>query len=84
MREGVKVRVGVGELVRRAVEESVAWQSGGNTHFGALLLLVPLAVAAGAEACENCEPDLDPERRGRTLPCVSKGEGKSESRGSGV
>ncbi|PXF51301.1 MAG: fumarate hydratase [Candidatus Methanophagaceae archaeon] len=47
--------VGVGELVRRAVEESVAWQSGGNTHFGALLLLVPLAVAAG-----SYKPDLDP------------------------
>lgn len=39
---------GVGELIRRGVEESVAWQSGGNTHFGALLLLVPLAMAAGA------------------------------------
>ena len=55
VRVGVRVRVGVGELVRRAVEESVAWQSGGNTHFGALLLLVPLAVAAG-----SYKPDLDP------------------------
>jgi len=42
---------GVGELIRRGVEESIAWQSGGNTHFGALLLLVPLAMAAGA--CER-------------------------------
>lgn len=42
---------GVGELIRRGVEESVAWQSGGNTHFGALLLLIPLAMAAGA--CER-------------------------------
>ncbi len=42
---------GVGELIRRGVEESVAWQSGGNTHFGALLLLIPLAMAAGA--CES-------------------------------
>ena len=41
----------VGELVRRGVEESIAWQSGGNTHFGALLLLIPLAMAAGA--CER-------------------------------
>jgi triphosphoribosyl-dephospho-CoA synthase len=41
----------VGELIRRGVEESVAWQSGGNTHFGALLLLIPLAMAAGA--CER-------------------------------
>lgn len=44
---------GVGELVRRGVEESAAWQRGGNTHFGALLLLVPLAMAAGA--CERYE-----------------------------
>jgi triphosphoribosyl-dephospho-CoA synthase len=43
--------VGVGELVRRGVEESIKWQSGGNTHFGALLLLTPLAMAAGA--CES-------------------------------
>jgi len=42
---------GVGELVRRGVEESTAWQSGGNTHFGALLLLIPLTMAAGA--CER-------------------------------
>ena len=42
---------GMGELIRRGVEESVEWQSGGNTHFGALLLLIPLAMAAGA--CES-------------------------------
>lgn len=45
--------IGIGELVRRGVEESSRWQHGGNTHFGALLLLVPLAVAAGA--CKNYE-----------------------------
>lgn len=38
----------VGELVRKGVEASVAWQRGGNTHFGALLLMIPLAIAAGA------------------------------------
>jgi triphosphoribosyl-dephospho-CoA synthase len=43
--------VGAGELVRRGVEESIKWQSGGNTHFGALLLLTPLVMAAGA--CES-------------------------------
>ncbi|RZN42893.1 MAG: triphosphoribosyl-dephospho-CoA synthase [Methanophagales archaeon ANME-1-THS] len=48
---GSRSERGVGELIRRGVEESVAWQSGGNTHFGALLLLVPLAMAAGA--CER-------------------------------
>ncbi|HUV03466.1 MAG TPA: triphosphoribosyl-dephospho-CoA synthase [Desulfobacteria bacterium] len=48
-------RTGVGELVRAGVAESTGWQRGGNTHFGALLLLVPLAMAAGA--CEHYEPE---------------------------
>lgn len=39
---------GVGALVRKGVEASIAWQRGGNTHFGALLLMIPLAMAAGA------------------------------------
>jgi triphosphoribosyl-dephospho-CoA synthase len=44
---------GVGELVSKGVAESMAWQRGGNTHFGALLLLVPLAMSAGA--CKGYE-----------------------------
>ncbi|MHC1610275.1 MAG: triphosphoribosyl-dephospho-CoA synthase [Candidatus Methanospirareceae archaeon] len=44
---------GVGRLIRSGVEESLAWQSGGNTHFGALLLLIPLTMAAGD--CERYE-----------------------------
>ncbi len=48
LREAAVREHGVGELVRRGVEESVRWQSGGNTHFGALLLLIPLVMAAGA------------------------------------
>jgi len=48
---------GVGELIRKGVEESVKWQHGGNTHFGALLLLIPLAMAAGAS--DDCStPEL--------------------------
>lgn len=37
----------IGALLRSAVYESSAWQQGGNTHFGAFLLLIPLAMAAG-------------------------------------
>lgn len=37
----------VGRLIKNAVMESVSWQKGGNTHFGAIILLVPLAMAAG-------------------------------------
>lgn len=38
---------GVGSSIRDAVVESTGWQKGGNTHFGAIILLVPLAMAAG-------------------------------------
>ena len=51
LREATSRGKGVGELIRRGVEESMEWQSGGNTHFGALLLLIPLTMAAGA--CES-------------------------------
>jgi len=40
-------RNGIGSLIRSAVCESSAWQKGGNTHFGAFLLLIPLSMAAG-------------------------------------
>jgi triphosphoribosyl-dephospho-CoA synthase len=39
---------GMGKLIRLANEESKKWQRGGNTHFGTLLLLIPLVMAAGA------------------------------------
>ncbi len=38
---------GIGQYVHKSVLESMAWQKGGNTHFGAFLLLFPLAMAAG-------------------------------------
>ena len=38
---------GAGKCIKAAVEESVNWQKGGNTHFGAVILLIPLAMAAG-------------------------------------
>lgn len=37
----------IGAFLRSAVYESSVWQQGGNTHFGAFLLLIPLAMAAG-------------------------------------
>ena len=40
-------RNGIGSLIRSAVCESSSWQHGGNTHFGAFLLLIPLSMAAG-------------------------------------
>lgn len=55
-------RNGIGALIRSAVCESSAWQKGGNTHFGAFLLLIPLSMAAG-KLWNSCEkpPKLLPD-----------------------
>ncbi|MHC1635995.1 MAG: triphosphoribosyl-dephospho-CoA synthase [Candidatus Methanospirareceae archaeon] len=47
LREAASGRRKLGEAIRMAVEESMRWQKGGNTHFGSLLLLIPLSIAAG-------------------------------------
>ncbi len=36
----------VGDLIHRATIESNSWQKGGNTHFGAFILLIPLCIAS--------------------------------------
>ncbi len=38
----------IGQLILEASEECVHWQRGGNTHFGAYILLFPLIKAASA------------------------------------
>jgi triphosphoribosyl-dephospho-CoA synthase len=40
-------QVGVGKFIADAVAAMMAWQHGGNTSLGAILLLMPIAVAAG-------------------------------------
>lgn len=40
--EAYKTDEGVGELIKMGVKESSKWQKGGNTHFGAFTLLIPL------------------------------------------
>jgi len=52
----------VGALIHAAAKESMQWQRGGNTHFGAFVLLIPLLVAAGgsrpvSEIVENTTAD---------------------------
>ena len=44
---------GIGEFIYKAVTESSKWQSGGNTHFGAFILLIPLVMAGSR--CERSE-----------------------------
>lgn len=45
---------GTGSLIREAVAESGKWQKGGNTHFGAFILLIPLVMAAGRCSNRTC------------------------------
>lgn len=45
---------GAGSLIREAVLESSKWQKGGNTHFGAFILLIPLVMAAGKCDSTKC------------------------------
>jgi len=40
-------RVGLGETIKEAVVDVTSWQQGGNTSLGSIILLVPVAVAAG-------------------------------------
>jgi triphosphoribosyl-dephospho-CoA synthase len=40
-------RVGMGQLIRDCVADISAWQRGGNTLLGTVMLFVPIAVAAG-------------------------------------
>jgi len=48
LEKAAKSKSGVGSFIRQAVLESARWQSGGNTHFGAFILLIPLVMAGGA------------------------------------
>jgi triphosphoribosyl-dephospho-CoA synthase len=43
----------VGERIRRSVESTLEWQHGGNTSLGAILLLTPIACAAGMAPLES-------------------------------
>jgi triphosphoribosyl-dephospho-CoA synthase len=46
-------QIGIGKLVKEAVIEVNAWQNGGNTLLGTILLLSPIAVAAGKSLISN-------------------------------
>jgi triphosphoribosyl-dephospho-CoA synthase len=55
-------KLGVGELIKSAMSDVMAWQRGGNTILGTVMLFVPLAAAAGmTNACGAL--DLDTLRK---------------------
>jgi triphosphoribosyl-dephospho-CoA synthase len=52
-------KVGVGELIKACAVDVAAWQRGGNTILGTVMLLVPMAVAAGMTPMKkNCVFDF--------------------------
>jgi triphosphoribosyl-dephospho-CoA synthase len=53
LEKAARSKSGVGSLIHEAILESKNWQKGGNTHFGAFILLIPLVMAAGR--CENMQ-----------------------------
>jgi len=46
-------RVGIGKIIKQAVAGVSSWQHGGNTVLGSIILLVPVAVAAGITLAEG-------------------------------
>jgi triphosphoribosyl-dephospho-CoA synthase len=45
--------VGVGQIIKNCVADIDSWQHGGNTLLGAVILLVPIGVAAGMTPAEE-------------------------------
>jgi triphosphoribosyl-dephospho-CoA synthase len=54
MEKAARSGSGSGSLIHEAVAESSKWQKGGNTHFGAFILLIPLVMAAGKCGDRTC------------------------------
>lgn len=46
-------RAGIGRIIKDAIERIKAWQHGGNTLLGTVILLAPIAVAAGKTLKES-------------------------------
>ncbi len=55
--------IGIGEIIRKAVADIKAWQRGGNTLLGTILLLSPIAVAAGIVMTKKEELSIPQLRR---------------------
>lgn len=61
----------IGKYIHEAVVESAKWQSGGNTHFGAFILLIPLVMAAGKLRTQiDGSPGIFPELEQCTMELV--------------
>jgi triphosphoribosyl-dephospho-CoA synthase len=64
--------VGIGGIIKECAEDINAWQKGGNTLLGTVMLLVPVAVAAGmTQTGENFGFDLSRLRENLRLAVES-------------
>jgi triphosphoribosyl-dephospho-CoA synthase len=61
--------IAVGSLIQKCVRSIMSWQHGGNTLFGTVLLLMPMAAAAGMTpvSFNTC---IEPDALRRNLACV--------------
>jgi triphosphoribosyl-dephospho-CoA synthase len=56
-------QVGVGQIIKNAVADVNAWQHGGNTLLGSIILLIPMATAAGLTLTESKSFSIEKFRR---------------------
>ncbi len=65
-------KVGIGGIIKECAVDINAWQKGGNTLLGTVMLLVPVAVAAGmTQTEENFSFNLSPLRENLKLAVES-------------
>jgi triphosphoribosyl-dephospho-CoA synthase len=62
-------QVGVGRIIKDAIKRISTWQHGGNTLLGTVILLSPIAVAAGETLKEN-NNTLDLEKLRKNIKAV--------------
>jgi triphosphoribosyl-dephospho-CoA synthase len=55
--------IGMGEIIKKCAADIDAWQKGGNTLIGTVMLFVPLAVAAGMTPTKGNSFDLSELRK---------------------
>lgn len=63
--------VGLGELIKNCVADIAAWQKGGNTLLGTVILFMPIAVAAGVTPMKDDTFDLATLRKNIKLTIES-------------
>ena len=62
--------IGLGRAIKRAIEDTMKWQTDGNTNLGIVMLLIPLAAAAGMTLAK--EGSIKVKKLRRNLSTVLK------------